>query len=119
MVHSKNSWVARRAPRSNRLETATVLWLETLEQQGIAPPRHLFERFPHVLDKIAAAWGSALAMDELMAKDLLIDHRGGRHGFPFKVLIEIQALHHAHRTRHTIGAPVPTGWDSLYLRRNN
>lgn len=117
MLHTPDYLAARRAQASNRLKSATILWLRKLEDHGISAPRYLFDKYPHVLDKIAAAWGSAPAMTELMEKDLLIDNRGGREGFPFHVLGEIQGLYNAHKARYTIGEPLPRGWDAVVLRR--
>lgn len=61
------------------------------------PSSELFSRFPHVLNKLAAAWGDVGAMAELVEGDLLIDSRGDRSGFPFGVLSEIQNLYTAHQ----------------------
>lgn len=112
-----NELTARRAPSDSRLKPATILWLNTLSKQNVRQPWLLFEKYPHVLDKIAAAWGSAPAMRDLMERDLLIDNRGGRQGFPFAVMAEIQDLYLAHKTRYTVGEPLPRGWDALVLKR--
>jgi hypothetical protein len=97
------------------LKSATLRWLITLAKSGIAPPARLSADYPHVLDKLAAAWGSAPAMAELMEKDLLFDNRGDRQGFPIEVLAEIQALYDIHRARFTVGLPLPRGWDAVVL----
>lgn len=110
-------FTARRAQANSRLKPATILWLRTLDQQGIRAPGLLFDKYPHVLDKIAAAWGSAPAMRDLMEKDLLIDNRGGRQGFPFAAMAEVQGLYVAHKARYTVGEPLPQGWDAVVLKR--
>lgn len=117
MTHTLEDLKARRTQASSRPKAATILWLKKLDEQGIAPPHHLFGDYPHVLDKIAAAWGCAPAMTELMEKDLLVDNRGGRAGFPFRVLMDIQALYNTHKARYTVGEPLPRGWDQVVLRR--
>jgi hypothetical protein len=118
MVHSGKDAVVRHVAHSRRLEPATLHWIKTLEQQGIAPSQQLFEHFPHVLNKIAAAWGNVPAMEALMTEDLMVDNRGNRQGFPFKILVEIQALHHAHQAHFANGASAPSAWDSVHPRRN-
>ncbi len=52
---------------------------------------HLYADFPHVLNKIALAWGHHSDFYRLM-DDLLIDKRGGRTGFPFKTALELSRL---------------------------
>jgi hypothetical protein len=117
MGHSRKHSIAETLSRPT--SPVTQHWIKTLEQHGVVLSAQMREHFPHVLDKIAAAWGNAPAMDRLMAYDLLIDNRGNRQGFPFKVLIEIQELHHLHQALYTAGTPAPTGWDAAHLRRRN
>jgi len=49
-------------------------------------------RFPHVLNRLGAAWGDPATVSEVM-QDLLLDRRGGRRGFPPAALEELQVLH--------------------------
>lgn len=117
MTQTLEDLKARRTQASSRLKAATILWLKKLDELGVAQPHHLFGDYPHVLDKIAAAWGCVPAMNELMEKDLLVDNRGGRQGFPFRALMDVQALYNAHKARYTIGEPLPRGWDLVVQRR--
>ncbi len=55
-------------------------------------------RFPHVLNRLGAAWGDPATVSEVM-QDLLVDRRGGRRGFPPDALEELQALHAVCATR--------------------
>ncbi len=89
-------------------------WLDALPALGIPAPALLLERFPHVLDKIAAAWGFPADMASLMGEDLLVDRRVGRAGFPFPALLEIHALLEAHDRLHPRASPCP--WDSVPAR---
>ena len=77
-------------------------FVESLQARGVAM-RHTASRFPHVIDKLAAAWDvpekAAEVFDELM-----IDRRGGRQGFPPEVLSEIHEAFAFH-TRHRSGPP--------------
>lgn len=74
--------------------------IKTVRAHGGTIPTLLDSRYPHVLAKIAGAWGSRLAMRELMEGDLLMDHRGGREGFAFAALVEITSLNQLHKTLH-------------------
>lgn len=47
--------------------------------------------FPHVLNRIADAWEDAAAFERVL-RDLLIDTRGDREGFPIAVEDELETL---------------------------
>lgn len=51
----------------------------------------LADRFPHVINRLAANWG---APNEALAQisELLVDRRGNRQGFPRDALAELLAL---------------------------
>ena len=49
------------------------------------------QRFPHVLNRIAAEWEVPRRFLELM-DELLIDRRGNRQGFPFESVLELTNL---------------------------
>lgn len=49
------------------------------------------QRFPHVLNRIAAEWGAPMRFLELM-DELLMDRRGNREGFPFDSVLELTRL---------------------------
>lgn len=69
-------------------------------------PHALEARFPHVIARLVEAWPSpehALALFE----DLLVDKRGGRHGFPPEVAREIFRLSVAYDEQR--GQPVERG----------
>lgn len=58
----------------------------------------LADRFPHVLNRLAATWGTpteALALID----ELLVDRRGNRHGFPRDALDELLRLQRCCVTR--------------------
>jgi hypothetical protein len=99
---------------AGQLTEETLKWWAWLARAGLAQPEALKAKFPHVLNKIAAAWGSALAMTELM-QGLTLDLRGGRQGFPFDVLVEIQALNDAHVARYPRASPSDI-WARTHLR---
>lgn len=50
------------------------------------------QRFPHVLNHLAAEWDAPPRFARLM-NDLLLDGRGNRHGFPPETVRELSALH--------------------------
>jgi hypothetical protein len=51
----------------------------------------LAARFPHVLNRVSAAWDTPTATFELIG-ELFVDRRGGRAGFPADALYELLAL---------------------------
>ena len=55
-------------------------------------------RFPHVLNRVGAAWDDPATVSEVM-QDLMVDQRGGRRGFPPEALEELKALHVVCATR--------------------
>lgn len=46
------------------------------------------QRFPHVLNRIAAEWEAPRRFLQLM-DELLLDQRGNRQGFPFESVLEL------------------------------
>jgi hypothetical protein len=75
---------------------------------------HLYADFPHVLDKIAVAWGDHAAFYALM-DDLLIDKRGGRSGFPFKTALELSRL--AEHYEQYVSKRPKSKWDVIQNAR--
>jgi DNA-directed RNA polymerase subunit N (RpoN/RPB10) len=51
----------------------------------------LADRFPHVLNRLAASWGSPTETLAVIS-ELLVDRRGNRHGFPREALDELLLL---------------------------
>ena len=101
-------WRGERAQeRTEPLLQATVLWMDSLS----APlrPVALARDFPRIANRIAEIWKRPARCDEYF-QQLLIDHRGGRKGFPAAVAMELSKLssHHAsaHPYRHSI-------WDEV------
>ncbi len=58
------------------------------------------QRFPHVLERIAAQWESPARLLSVF-DELMIDRRGNRQGFPFETMIEIANLrdYYVHQVR--------------------
>lgn len=65
-------------------------WLRSLPRR--CRPKMLAEEFPHVVNRLAIAWGDR-ALVERCFDQLMIDHRGDRHGFPKAASAEVLALH--------------------------
>ena len=85
-------WAAlRREPRhSDEALTGTArAWLRMLPA-GRRPLR-LCNRFPRIANRIAWCWRDRRAAEQLL-DDLLVDRRGGRHGFPRAVIAELRRL---------------------------
>jgi tankyrase len=73
-----------------------------------APLVHTAAGFPHVVDKLAAAWDDPERLREVF-DELLIDRRGGRQGFPAQVLQELLALYA--RCQHRLPRRRECPWD--------
>lgn len=85
-------WVLkRRRPTAvDRAMTGDALaWVMALPP--MLRPHTLCDRFPRVANTLAASWHDPQARIEALS-DLLVDHRGGRRGFPYEVRGEIEAL---------------------------
>ena len=63
-------------------------------------------RFPHVLNRVGAAWGDPATVSEVL-QDLLVDRRGGRRGFPPEAFEELQALYAVCATHAASATPGP------------
>ena len=50
----------------------------------------LEEHFPRLVPDILAFWGTPTCFEQL--QDLLVDSRGGRHGFPAEVYSDLSML---------------------------
>lgn len=60
-------------------------------------PRRTAEQFRHVVNEIVRLWKSPRQLDRYF-DSLLVDHRGGRQGFPFAVALEIAKLQDHYQT---------------------
>lgn len=55
-------------------------------------PKELAEKYPRILNKILSAWESPEEQNDYL-KELVVDTRGDRQGFPAKVMEELLFLH--------------------------
>lgn len=89
---SPGYWEQRRRPPA---PTDRVLAGHTLEWMSKLPvalrPSRLAERYPRVANQLATTWTSGMECSATF-DDLLVDHRGGRIGFPYDVEVEIKEL---------------------------
>lgn len=60
-------------------------------------PHKLETAFPRILDRFVDIWGNPRLMEEYF-KELMIDERGDRHGFPEDILMEILDLRSYYRS---------------------
>ncbi|MEP6657002.1 MAG: hypothetical protein ABJC33_07180 [Betaproteobacteria bacterium] len=79
----------RKAAPFNRLLRHTLDWAETLPSK--VKPDALMERYPRIANVLAANWQDPLAAGNCL-RDLVIDTRGGRQGFPPEVLEDLVIL---------------------------
>ena len=80
---------ARRATPANEPFAATFKWVTALPRE--LRPLTLLQRYPRIANALASGWSDPVAVRGYLF-DLLIDHRGGRQGFPQAVQSELLAL---------------------------
>ena len=61
-------------------------------------PLELCNVYPRIANRLSLAWDD-LVLTEAVFNDLLVDHRGGRKGFPSQVSAELVRLHTFHELR--------------------
>ena len=87
--HCDDHQRARRAAPANEPFTATFKWVAALPRE--LRPLMLLQRYPRIANALANGWSDPVAVRGYLF-DLLIDHRGGRQGFPQAVQTELLAL---------------------------
>jgi hypothetical protein len=94
------------------LVSETHLWLRRLPT--MSHPKHLCRFYPRVANRIALCWDDPARVQPLL-RELLIDRRGGRAGFPPRIVAEIQLLQRL-RERQS-DRPLRPGIHAVRLRR--
>jgi hypothetical protein len=104
----------RQAPSQydSALNVAAVAWLSELPQE--VAPLALAKQFPRIVNRLSRFWDSPRMIDEYF-KQLLVDRRGKRKGFPQKVVTELYALAEYHRALHQTESS--DLWDSIPYRK--
>ncbi len=87
--HRDEQQRARRAAPANEPFAATFKWVAALPRE--LRPLMLLQRYPRIANALASGWSDPVAVRGYLF-DLLIDHRGGRQGFPQAVQSELLAL---------------------------
>lgn len=96
------------SPYDHKLNLATTAWLSELPQE--VAPLALAKQFPRIVNRMSRFWDSPKMMDEYF-RQLLVDRRGKRKGFPERVLHELYALAQYYRALHkTATSDI---WDSI------
>ena len=103
MSHVLNFVVAETHGRRRRgleqdesLSPLTPAWVRGLPRQ--VRPFELCMVYPRIANRIARSWDH-VDLAESLFLELLVDHRGGRKGFPSAIAIEILRLHSFHEDR--------------------
>lgn len=97
----------RQAPATGLSADATH-WLQEIPQR--LRPRQTAERYPHVVNRLAAVWSSPPAARKYF-DDLLLDQRGGRQGFPWGIANELSSLRDHYDT--FVSPTYRTLWDEI------
>jgi hypothetical protein len=81
--------LARTEPRRDTLAESTCAWLDGLPAEVV--PRELAHAFPRVANELCALWRRP-SRCEVYLRELVLDHREGRDGFPPRVMQELGTL---------------------------
>ena len=85
----------RRSDKARSPGQPELLGLHATQLLGVLPPEMrlvaLRGEYPRILNHIAALWDEPRELDRYF-ESLMIDARGGRRGFPFRVIAEIAEL---------------------------
>jgi hypothetical protein len=103
-------WARVRAPERHRdrvLSDKARRWLARLP--GDMRPNALSERFPRIVNRLAALWRDE-GLIEILLLDLLTDARGGRQGFPPTVFAELEVLYELHTVRIDSASSASDAW---------
>lgn len=96
------------SPYDGVLNLAAKAWLSELPQE--LAPLALAQQFPRIVNRLSRFWDSPRMIDEYF-RQLLVDRRGKRKGFPQRVLNELYALYEYYRTLHDVQSS--DVWDSI------
>jgi len=99
----------RGGPQS--LYPQTIEWVRSLPRE--IRPLHVVKYFPHVANKLYLTWNSPEHFERCI-RDLMLDTRGGRQGFPPDVAADLATLYEYHATLAFPTAADP--WDRNYQR---
>ena len=97
---------------TTRVHDTSAIRAKLLEKMGELAadnfPEAIAQNFPHILARLADLWGSA-ALDAYL-DGLMLDDRGGRHGFPPDVGMEIFRLISLHASIGLTRTSDSFGW---------
>lgn len=103
--------VSMRRPGGDGADTATAERLSSLGQRWVKAlpvavrPLELCNRFPRIANRLALCW-NYVDLVESVFNELLVDHRGGREGFPRPIANELLRLHAYHEARLRVDDPI-------------
>jgi hypothetical protein len=102
------------SPYDRALNRSTIAWLKELPKPLL--PVNLASQFPRIANRLSRFWDSPKMLEECF-RELLVDKRGQRKGFPKRVLDEVQMLAQYHRALHE---EVETDlWKSIPYRKSD
>ena len=93
-------WTALRAPLADDdrvLVSETHVWLRRIPR--VFHPRRLCFDFPRAANRLARSWHDPALVDAVL-EQLLSDRRGGRLGFPPRIVEELKLLRRFHEEPH-------------------
>ena len=102
------------SPYDRGLNRSTIAWLKELPQPVL--PVALASQYPRIANRLSRFWDSPKMIEECF-RELLLDKRGRRKGFPKKVLDELQMLAQYYRALH--GEVETDRWKSIPYRKSD
>lgn len=97
---SSTDWTTLRAPLTDDdrvLVSETHFWLRNIPR-AFHPRRFCFD-YPRAANRLARSWHDPTLVDRVL-NDLLFDERGGRAGFPPRIVDELKLLRRFHEQPH-------------------
>jgi hypothetical protein len=101
------------SPYDRSLNRSTIAWLRDLPRPIL--PVTLASQFPRIANRLSRFWDSPKMMQECF-RELLMDKRGRRKGFPKKVLDELNMLAQYYRALNEL--PDTDVWKSIPYRKS-
>jgi hypothetical protein len=110
-LESERVTPAAEKPRLALTPSASALFAKLRQPLRLSSLEH----YPHVLNRIAELWSRPQDLDEYF-RELSIDDRRDRQGFPLEVIAELSRVQNFYQKRVTPAHRQTDVWASMHLR---
>ena len=110
-LESERVTPAAEKPRMTLTPSASALFAKLRQPLGLST----LERYPHVLNRIAELWNRPQELDHYF-RELSIDDRRDRQGFPLEAIAELSRLQNYYQRRVTPAQQQTDVWATMHLR---